>query len=113
MNMEDLDHPNPHVNASGTLKVCLASFMKQTTRVGNRSWFWVGLLLGPAWNEQASGKGGLVQANVGARYKRFSSFKSDLWPEGATMIMDALKKNSTVRAVLMGADGNHLQLFAL
>ena len=29
------------------------------------------------------------------------------------MIMDALKKNSTVRAVLMGADGNHLQLFAL
>jgi len=29
------------------------------------------------------------------------------------MIMDALKKNSTVRAVLMGADGTRLQQFAL
>ena len=39
--------------------------------------------------------------------------KQLLGPEGARAIMDALKNNTTVQAVLMGADGSALLLLGL
>ena len=48
-------------------------------------------MLGPGW--LLFGGGGVLREGT------------NMEVEGATMIMEALKNNNTVRAVLMGADG--------